>query len=739
MLRVGDIIIELKSEQLAVEVLINPHLKTAVDKISSFAATVSRYRYLVHAGPLFQTSGSWLLQDGALSYGSFAESFRGVRNGAGSVDLAIVEEGPWTSASLAKLVPDRVRVNPQTNSDPPGESIVKFAKSVVSFCIPHSSSELLPTSDVFGSITFSKPTLYIFPSGEGSSAVFSIRGFSLLVDGGYGRQSSFWNLVRHLERIDATVITHFGEHNILGFSSFLDRRTAEDCGYPILGPVFVNSGDSKPVHNDAAGTAGLLVNVADESAAVVRALNKLNVQRQHCVAEPAVIRPINLYYKVGFGSLDLYALNPATDNKELKEYVAGWTKTGKPSRSTASSLSVCVMLVFKPAAADSRPTRILFPGAVSQTKLFECLDRLKTIQLFQNVQGSEKPTASANKPTGARTNVAGVDLGTKAVPAKSTIASGEASHPTGARTDGKSSRAPAAAEALGKTSRPQTGASESASKDTKKSVLVEHKKSSDGKDSKPVVTGTSAVDSKKPTSAGVHKDVKPAQLPKGHDKDGSEPKRSAAVKSQGVKSDMSATLKISSTASKKPEEVSKKAPVPKKTVVSATSNGKSQTGKAQVKAITESVNGAASAAINETAGQVENGHGKDVAASAQEVDDSVVPELVEAEQVARAQVTISDEGKASEVQAAAAIDDDEKDVDTAGGRQANDADGETNENNTRNGHQPTGEYAVEEPVIEADKQTESFGANRQPEDLVSAETFARHQWRGRSSGNSGGR
>lgn len=39
---------------------------------------------------------------------------------------------------------------------------------------------LLESSEVVGNIRFSHPTLYVFPGGQGDSALFGINGFNML-------------------------------------------------------------------------------------------------------------------------------------------------------------------------------------------------------------------------------------------------------------------------------------------------------------------------------------------------------------------------------------------------------------------------------------------------------------------------------------------------------------------------------------------------------------------------------
>ena len=57
---------------------------------------------------------------------------------------------------------------------------------------------------------FSHPTIYVFPGGQGDSALFGINGFNMLVDGGFSRKACFWDFSRHLDRLDAILITRLG-------------------------------------------------------------------------------------------------------------------------------------------------------------------------------------------------------------------------------------------------------------------------------------------------------------------------------------------------------------------------------------------------------------------------------------------------------------------------------------------------------------------------------------------------
>lgn len=90
-----------------------------------------------------------------------------------------------------------------------------------------------------GNIRFSHPTLYVFPGGQGDAALFGINGFNMLVDGGFSRKACFWDFTRHLDRLDAVLITRLNNSNCNGIASVL-RRKRQAHVYPQIGHFFCN-------------------------------------------------------------------------------------------------------------------------------------------------------------------------------------------------------------------------------------------------------------------------------------------------------------------------------------------------------------------------------------------------------------------------------------------------------------------------------------------------------------------
>ncbi|CAG2055407.1 unnamed protein product [Timema podura] len=118
----------------------------------------------------------------------------------------------------------RVRVNPDDRLTAGGPAISSFLDYINPFLIPASLEQLLEPSDVVGNIRFSHPTLYVFPGGQGDAALFGINGFNMLVDGGFNRKACFWDFARHLDRLDAVLVTRLNNGNVNGISAVLRRK-----------------------------------------------------------------------------------------------------------------------------------------------------------------------------------------------------------------------------------------------------------------------------------------------------------------------------------------------------------------------------------------------------------------------------------------------------------------------------------------------------------------------------------
>lgn len=136
----------------------------------------------------------------------------------------------------------------------------------------------------------------------------------------------------------------------------------------------------------------LLLNLLEEGHEIVTNLKQLNLRPQICYRDT---EPINLYHKVGHGTLDMYVLSPAKDSREVKEFIQKWNTNDQKLFSSKKDakdfifplqnmVSICALLVWQPASPTDSITRLLFPGSTPHQKIFEGLDRLKHLEFMKH-------------------------------------------------------------------------------------------------------------------------------------------------------------------------------------------------------------------------------------------------------------------------------------------------------------------------------------------------------------------
>merc|ERR1711868_177724 len=408
--RGGERLIQFATEHLVTEVLIHPQVNTLQQCMKNMLASFTKHRHIVHAGYTFAGQGSWILQDGTFSFEDFATTFdeydvqRVMRSYENSISIHVhcCEEGEWKQdkiqqQSFAKLC--KIEINPSAVMEE-SNSIENFISYLEPFLQPQSIQERLPPSDVVGNIRFSHPTLYVFPGGQGDSALFGINGFNMLIDGGFSRKACFWDFTRHLDRLDAILVTRMSDENTQGISAVLERKTVSPV-YPQIGHLFANilepKKDKEREKKDDDERDKLLVNVVHEGNTMIDNLRILNLKPQICFRDN-ICDPINLYHKVGHGKLDMYVLNPSKDSREVREFLSRWHDDsghlGKFKSGInvdgkelwlpiANLVSICALLIWYPANPNDTITRLLFPGSTPQHKIFKGLEKLKRLECLK--------------------------------------------------------------------------------------------------------------------------------------------------------------------------------------------------------------------------------------------------------------------------------------------------------------------------------------------------------------------
>lgn len=194
-------------------------------------------------------------------------------------------------------------------------------------------------------------------------------------------------------------MTRINNANIQGISSIIERKALSNV-YPQIGYFFTNIPEPKadaPASIDK-DSDPLLLNLFERGQTLNTNLKTINLKPQSCYKN---IEPINLYHKVGHGTLDMYVISPSKESKEVREFLQKWnardqtlfaTKQSKEFQFPLQNLvSICAMLVWQPANPEETITRILFPGSTPDYKIIEGLDKMKHLEFVKH------PVCTANQ------------------------------------------------------------------------------------------------------------------------------------------------------------------------------------------------------------------------------------------------------------------------------------------------------------------------------------------------------
>ncbi|GFY67184.1 microtubule-associated protein futsch, partial [Trichonephila inaurata madagascariensis] len=398
----NDVLIQHSTESLGVEVLVSPTVSTLKQCVKNLLSTSTGHKHLIHVGYTFAGSGSWILQNGTFSFDDFLEIFQQAdvqSQKRCNINIHCAEVGSWNSASFAENIFAKVAnvaFNPpeKVSSVPGSDNLIKCLDRVLS---PQALEEIMKASPLVGNIRFNRPTLYLFPAGQGDCALFGINGFNMLIDGGFNRKPCSWEFIRHLDRLDAVLVTRLCENNVCGMSTLMKRKSLNNT-YPQIGYVFCNIAENNIAtpKEVAKSKDDLIISVVGEGHTFTQTLNDLKLKPHQCWRDSS-IEPFVLYHKVGHGTLEMHVLSPPKDSKEMKEFLSEWSSyketfskiSSLKSKSLESSIplshstSICAILVWRPADPKDTITRILFPGSAPQSKIFESLEKLKSLDVLK--------------------------------------------------------------------------------------------------------------------------------------------------------------------------------------------------------------------------------------------------------------------------------------------------------------------------------------------------------------------
>lgn len=438
---------------LQFELQVNSKLSTFKNGLRKFLLAENKQKYLILTSFDYNSLGDVHLQDGLFGYDDFNHILNDEEIKKSTVDSSIklflsprLCENNRNWKLLEKLTQFNISLNytykkEQQAAAATVEQPTRFVQDFSNFLKPYfnekPSRDFIESFNQRGTLRIEKPVFYIFPAKEGDAACFAINGFTMLINGGYDRvRPCFWKFLNVLSQLDSILITHNDSDACGGLSTFFSKKLQDNKLRPnvlnVLGNLISETSNKQQSTAAANAIASEIVATTNneqlsDSELILDAINKLNIKLMPLIKNnvPSSLSSasllstnkyehINLYYKLGQGSLDLYVLSPFATSAEYKEFVqqqqnhlAKNLKQHKSQLEVNSLVrnvplshlnSAVVLLVWLPFNSHNSHTghknapsnnssehcalRFLFTGNAPQSVVFHALEKVKEFDVL---------------------------------------------------------------------------------------------------------------------------------------------------------------------------------------------------------------------------------------------------------------------------------------------------------------------------------------------------------------------